>query len=87
VETTVVTQPMSIATSKPSKSTKKLRVSAGLSDLMFGTALLIVTPHFYPKSAIGAESVGRTTPPPGLDPLRTGQESGNPGQSVGTNPW
>jgi hypothetical protein len=34
---------MSIATSKPSTSTKKSRVSAGRSDLMFGTALLIVT--------------------------------------------
>jgi hypothetical protein len=34
---------MSIATSKPSSSTKKSRVSAGRSDFMFGTALLIVT--------------------------------------------
>jgi hypothetical protein len=34
---------MSIATSKPSNSTKKSRVSAVRSDLMFGTALLIVT--------------------------------------------
>jgi hypothetical protein len=34
---------MSIATSKPSSSTKKSRVAAGRPDLMFGTALLIVT--------------------------------------------
>ena len=42
-DTTVTIQPMSIATSKPSNSTKKLRVSAVRSDLMFGTALLIIT--------------------------------------------
>src|SRR3954447_19978207 len=42
-DATVTTQPMSIATSKPSSSTKKSRVSAARSDLMFGTALLIVT--------------------------------------------
>jgi hypothetical protein len=37
---------MSIATSNPSRSTKKSRVSPGRSDLMFGTALLIVTLPF-----------------------------------------
>jgi hypothetical protein len=42
-ETTVMTQPKSIVTSKPSKSTKKSRVSAGRSDLMFGTARVILT--------------------------------------------
>ena len=42
-DATVTIQPMSIATSKPSNSTKKSRVSAVRSDLMFGTALLIVT--------------------------------------------
>src|SRR4029450_4858174 len=42
-EARVTTQPMCIATSKPSSSTKKSRVSAGRSDFMFGTALLIVT--------------------------------------------
>jgi hypothetical protein len=42
-EATVTTHPMSIATSKPSRSTKKSRVSSGRSDLMFGTALLMVT--------------------------------------------
>jgi hypothetical protein len=42
-DTTLTTQPRSIATSSPSSSTKKSRVSAGRSDLMFGTALLIVT--------------------------------------------
>ena len=42
-ETSVTTQPMSIATSKPSWSTKKSRVSAGRSDLVFVTALLMVT--------------------------------------------
>src|SRR3954452_5006500 len=44
----VTTQPKSIATSKPSSSTKKSRVSAGRSDLMFGTALLIVTLRVLP---------------------------------------
>ena len=39
-DATVTTQPRSIATSRPSRSTKKSRVSAGRSDLMFGTALL-----------------------------------------------
>src|SRR5687768_2813969 len=42
-DATVATQPRSIATSKPSRSTKKSRVSAGRSDLMLGTALLTVT--------------------------------------------
>ena len=42
-DATVTTQPMSIATSKPSRSTKKSRVSAGRSDLMLGTARLTVT--------------------------------------------
>src|SRR4051795_1947182 len=42
-DATVTTHPRSIATSKPSRSTKKSRVSAGFSDLMFGTALLIFT--------------------------------------------
>ena len=42
-DATVTTQPMSIATSKPSTSTKKSRVSSGRCDLMFGTALLMVT--------------------------------------------
>jgi hypothetical protein len=44
----VTTHPRSIATSKPSRSMKKSRVSAGRSDLMFGAALSIVTgplPH------------------------------------------
>src|SRR4051794_28774085 len=40
---TVATQPRSIATSKPSRSTKKSRVSAGRSDLMLGTALLAMS--------------------------------------------
>ena len=44
-EATVTTQPRSIATSKPSRSTKNSRVSAGRSDLMFGTALLGITPR------------------------------------------
>jgi hypothetical protein len=39
----VTTQPRSIATSKPSRSTKNSRVSAGRSDLMLGTALLTIT--------------------------------------------
>jgi hypothetical protein len=34
---------MSIATSKPSRPTKKSRLSASRFDLMFVTALLIVT--------------------------------------------
>jgi len=42
-DATVTIQPMSIATSKPSNSTKKSRVSAVRSDLMFGTALLTIT--------------------------------------------
>ena len=42
-DATVTTQPRSITTSKPSSSTKKSRVSAGRSDLMLGTARLIVT--------------------------------------------
>ncbi len=42
-DATVTTQPRSIATSKPSRSTKKSRVSAARSDLMFGTALWTVT--------------------------------------------
>src|SRR5918996_5904612 len=42
-DATVTTQPRSIATSKPSKSTKNSRVSAGRSDLMLGTALLTIT--------------------------------------------
>jgi hypothetical protein len=46
-DATVTTQPTSIATSRPSRSTKKSRVSVGRSDLMLGTALLIVTPGFY----------------------------------------
>jgi hypothetical protein len=49
-DVTVTTQPMSMATSKPSRSTKKSRVSAGRSDLMFGTARLILMLSFYPKS-------------------------------------
>jgi hypothetical protein len=47
-DATVTIQPMSIATSKPRSSTKKSRVSAGRSDLMFGTALLIVTLRVLP---------------------------------------
>src|SRR5512133_3267106 len=42
-DATVTIQPMSIATSRPSRSTKKSRVSAGRSDLMLGTARLTVT--------------------------------------------
>ena len=42
-EATVATHPRSITVSKPSSSTKKSRVSAARSDLMFGTALLIFT--------------------------------------------
>jgi hypothetical protein len=41
-EATVTTQPRSIATSKPSSSTKKSRVSTGRSDPMFGTVRSIV---------------------------------------------
>src|SRR4029434_7752654 len=41
-DATVTIQPMSIATSRPSRSTKKSRVSAGRSDLMLGTALLAI---------------------------------------------
>src|ERR671939_507267 len=53
---------MSIATSKPSRSTKKSRVSAGRSDLMFGTALLIVTrPEFYRRPAEAAALSARST--------------------------
>src|SRR5215207_11570186 len=53
-EATVTTQPMSITTSKPSRSTKKSRVSAGRSDLMFGTVLLIAIAQLYadPMSAL-----------------------------------
>src|SRR5918999_5950841 len=54
-DATVMTQPMSIATSKPSKSTKKSRVSAGRFDLMFGTALLIVTPQLYRRRGSGGK--------------------------------
>jgi hypothetical protein len=39
-DATVTTQPMSMATSKPNRSTKKSRVSAGRSERMLGTALL-----------------------------------------------
>src|SRR3954447_6909340 len=49
-DVTVVIQPMSIATSKPSSSTKKARVSAGRSDRMFGTALLMVTLRVLPET-------------------------------------
>src|SRR5215203_3212145 len=42
-DATVTTQPKSIATSKPSNSVKKSRVSAARSDVMFGTVRLIVT--------------------------------------------
>ena len=42
-DATVTTHPRSIATSRPSRSTKKSRVSVGRSDLMLGTALLTVT--------------------------------------------
>src|SRR5262245_15343680 len=48
---TVTTHPMSIATSKPSRSIKKSRVSVGRSDLMFGTALLTLTPRRCSGSA------------------------------------
>src|SRR3954469_14040106 len=41
-DATVTTQPRSIATSNPSRSTKNSRVSAGRSDLMLGTARLTV---------------------------------------------
>src|SRR5918997_4067127 len=41
-DATVTTQPRSIATSKPIRSRKKSRVSAGRSDLMLGTARLTV---------------------------------------------
>jgi hypothetical protein len=50
-EATVTTQPVSIATSKPNRSRKKSRVSVGSSDLMFGTALLMVTLAFYRTAA------------------------------------
>jgi hypothetical protein len=50
-EATVTTQPMSIATSKPSSSTKKSRVSTGRSDLMFGTVLLIVMLGVLPETS------------------------------------
>jgi hypothetical protein len=43
----VMTQPISIATSKPNRSTKKSRVAAGRSERMLGTALLIVTANLY----------------------------------------
>jgi hypothetical protein len=42
----VMIQPTSITTSKP-RSTKKSRVTAGRSDLMFGTVLLIAMAQFY----------------------------------------
>jgi hypothetical protein len=41
-DATVMTQPKSIATSKPNRSTKKSRDSAGRSERMLGTALSIV---------------------------------------------
>ena len=47
-EATVTTQSRSIATSNPSRSTKKSRVSAGRSDLMLGTARLTVTLRVLP---------------------------------------
>src|SRR5687768_9931616 len=50
-DATVITQPRSIATSKPSRSTKNSRVSAGRSDLMLGTALLTVTLRVLPHSS------------------------------------
>jgi hypothetical protein len=46
-DATVITQPRSITTSKPSTFTKKSRVSAGRSDLMFGTVLLIAMSQFH----------------------------------------
>jgi hypothetical protein len=39
-DATVTTQPRSMATSKPNRSTNKSRVSAGRSERMLGTALL-----------------------------------------------
>src|SRR3954451_3028862 len=42
----VMTQPMSITTRKPS-STKKSRVAAGRSDLMFRAVRLITMAQFY----------------------------------------
>ena len=48
----VTIQPRSIATSKPSSSTKKSRVAAGRSDLMFGTALLILTSTMKPTAGL-----------------------------------
>src|SRR4051794_34646232 len=52
-DATVTTQPRSIATSKPSRSTKNSRVSAGRSDLMFGTARLPITLRSTARSPAG----------------------------------
>jgi hypothetical protein len=51
----VMTQPRSITGSKP-RATKKSRVAAGRSDLMFGTVLLIVISRFY-RTALSSPSI------------------------------
>jgi hypothetical protein len=51
----VMTQPRSITTSKPS-STKKSRVTAGRSDLMLGTVLLIAMAQVY-RTAMSPPSI------------------------------
>jgi hypothetical protein len=51
----VMTQPRSVTTSKP-RSTKKSRVAAGRSDLMFGTILLIAMSQFY-RTAMSPPSI------------------------------
>jgi hypothetical protein len=51
----VITQPRSITTSKP-RSTKKSRVAAGRSDLMFGTVLVIAMSQFY-RTAMSPPSI------------------------------
>src|SRR5215211_1974167 len=67
-EARVTTQPMSIATSKPSKSTRRSRVLSGRSDLMFGTALLIVTLQVHDPGGVEALLRG----PQHLDAERAG---------------
>src|SRR3954447_24410763 len=54
-EATVTTHPRSIATSKPSRSTKKSRVSPGFSDLMLGTALLTFTVRVLSDRRLGLQ--------------------------------
>src|SRR5215211_4193763 len=72
-EARVTTQPMSIATSKPSKSTRRSRVLSGRSDLMFGTALLIVTLQVLANRR-GRQQLPRVHDPGGVEALLRGPQ-------------